>query len=72
MAYDSYIPEGIFKADWLHKHVNVYPAVVTLLVDWNECVRLGAQKETEIISIIEMFQKFALSLSLSELSLLIS
>ncbi len=34
--YEGYQPDGILKANWISKHCDVLPAVVTLLFEWDD------------------------------------
>lgn len=37
-SYEWYIPKGIFKRNWLNKHLNEIPAVIVIFydLDWND------------------------------------
>jgi len=37
-SYELYIPKGILKKNWMHKHQNIIPSVIILFVElnWNE------------------------------------
>jgi hypothetical protein len=56
--YDSYLPNGILKANWMHKHKCVLPAVIVLMCLWEG----GAgwkENEAEICSQVASIQQSA-------------
>lgn len=37
-SYEWYVPKGILKRNWMHKHLNCIPAVIAVFyeLDWND------------------------------------
>jgi hypothetical protein len=56
LSYESYVPEGIFKSDWLHKHRNLIPSVVVLFFNWDEIEKNFKIKEIEFNNEIEIIK----------------
>lgn len=50
----TYVPNGILKANWMHKHKNVLPAVIALMCNWD--TSNWKENETDICNQISIVQ----------------
>ncbi len=53
------MPNGILKANWMHKHKNLLPAVVVLMCSWEGNNPNWKESETDICMQLEVV-KYAL------------
>ncbi|CAF2034081.1 unnamed protein product [Rotaria magnacalcarata] len=53
-TYEWYVPKGILKTNWMHKHLHLVPSLIVIFfeLDWND--PLFKDKQNELRSQIEM------------------
>ncbi len=68
MSYEGYEPAGIIKANWVHKHKHSVPAVVVVLMEWDDTKQWDLQEATLASAITRYkYDPSPLPLSLSPL-----
>jgi hypothetical protein len=53
-TYEWYVPKGILKTNWMHKHLHLVPSLVVIFyeLDWSD--PLFKDKQNELKDKIEM------------------
>jgi hypothetical protein len=45
-GYEQYVPQGVLKSNWMHKHKHVLPAVLVLLFSWGDNENVASSPST--------------------------
>ena len=63
-SYESYVPEGILKADWFSKHIKKIPSIVIVFFNWED-EKARNNKENDICNDLEQikYSEFMLPLT---------